>query len=245
MALHTYFDGSILYSMSARALTHIPIWKGQRNIDQLHVKNINESIGSNVKLLDSGYKIVTLNEIEDGNPTRKSYLIDGQHRFQILLKYFEEKTFENDIFDREVDDFNVTVTEKKVNSESDIIKLFNEINNVKPVQFEEDPNLIINKYIEELDKNFPKNFRNITKRPYVSIDKFREALKIRINSLKKISVDNFIKECKLINTKIIQDLKIRALNDKEKELKIINRMIQLDFALAWDDKFRWLDMIIH
>ena len=47
-----------------------------------------------------------------------------------------------------------------------------------------------------------------------------------------------------MNTKIIQDLKIRSLNDKDKEHKIINRMIQMDFGLAWDDKFRWLDTIL-
>jgi hypothetical protein len=48
-----------------------------------------------------------------------------------------------------------------------------------------------------------------------------------------------------MNTKIIKDLTIRALNDKDKELKIINRMIQMNFGLAWDDKFKWLDTILH
>ena len=47
-----------------------------------------------------------------------------------------------------------------------------------------------------------------------------------------------------MNTKLIQELEIRFLNEKEKEIKIIIKMIDLEFALAWDDKFKWLDIIL-
>ena len=76
------------------------------------------------------------------------------------------------------------------------------------------------------------------------MDKLREALIKRVDNLKKISIEKFIKECKTTNTKIIQELEIRSLNDKEKELKIITKILELDFALAWDDKFKWLDNIL-
>ena len=59
-----------------------------------------------------------------------------------------------------------------------------------------------------------------------------------------MSIEKFIKECKLVNTKIIQELEIRSLNENDKELKIINKILELGFALAWDDKFKWLDTII-
>ena len=125
---------------------------------------------------------------------------------------------------------------------------FNKINNVKPIQFKEDPNLIINKYLQRLIGSYPvksKLFRTgATKRPYLSVDKFREALLKRVDNLKKISIEKFIKECKTTNTKIIQELEIRSLNDKEKELKIITKILELDFGLAWDDKFKWLDNIL-
>jgi hypothetical protein len=83
-----------------------------------------------------------------------------------------------------------------------------------------------------------------TKRPYLAVDKFREALLKKVDNLKKISIEKFIKECKTTNTKIIQELEIRSLNDKEKELKLITKILELDFALAWDDKFKWLDTIL-
>ena len=145
-------------------------------------------------------------------------------------------------------DFSVTVTEIRIDSEVEAIEYFNRINNVKPIQFKEDPNLIINKYIQRLLTSYPvksKLFRNgATKRPYLSVDKFRDALLKRVDNLKKISIEKFIKECKITNTKIIQELEIRSLNENEKELKIILKILELDFGLAWDDKFKWLDTIL-
>ena len=239
--LHTYSDGSKLFKMSALSLIRIPIWKGNRIIDLEHVKNIKESIDYKAYFLDSGYRTVQYDEIDENNkPVRKTYLIDGQHRISVVADYFENI--------QDAKDFSVTVTEIRVESEADAIEYFNKINNVKPIQFKEDPNLIINKYLQRLIASYPvkaKLFRNgSTKRPYLSVDKFREALIKKVDNLKKISIEKFIKECKTTNTKIIQELEVRSLNNKEKELKIILKILELDFALAWDDKFKWLDNIL-
>lgn len=239
--IHTYSDGSKLYKMSALSLIRIPIWKGNRIIDLGHVKNIKESIENKSYFLDSGYKTIQYDELDENNkPIKKTYIIDGQHRISVVSDYFENI--------QDAKDFLVTVTEIRVDSELEAIDYFNKINNVKPIQFKEDPNLIINKYIQRLIASYPakaKLFRNgATKRPYLSVDKFREVLTKKVDNLKKISIEKFIKECKLTNTKIIQELEIRSLNDKEKELKIITKILEIDFALAWDDKFKWLDNIL-
>lgn len=239
--LHIYSDGSKLFKMSASALMRIPIWKGNRIIDLDHVKNIKESIDYKAYFLDSGYKTVQYDEMDENNkPVKKTYLIDGQHRISVVIDYFENI--------EDAKDFSVTVTEIRVDSEADAIEYFNKINNVKPIQFKEDPNLIINKYLQRLIGSYPvksKLFRTgATKRPYLSVDKFREALLKRVDNLTKISIEKFIKECKTTNTKIIQELEIRSLNEKEKELKIITKILELDFGLAWDDKFKWLDNIL-
>lgn len=239
--LHTYSDGSKLFTMSAKSLVRIPIWKGNRIIDLGHVQNIKQSIHSKAYLLDSGYKTIQYEEVDENNiPVKKTYLIDGQHRITIV----------NDYFDTVIDasDFKVTVTEIRVDSELDAIQYFNTINNVKPIQYEEDTNLLINRYIEKLINGFPvknKLFKNgATKRPYLSVDKLREALKKRFDKLKSISTEKFVKECKYMNTKLIQELEIRSLNEKDKEVKMIQKILELEFALAWDDKFKWLDAIL-
>jgi hypothetical protein len=239
--LHTYSDGSKLFKMSAQTLTMIPIWKGNRIIDLEHVKNIKESVEQKAFLLDSGYKTIQYEETdENNNSVKKTYIIDGQHRISVVADYFENI--------KDAKDFSVTITEIRVESELEAIKYFNKINNVKPIQFKEDPNLIVNKYLERLIVSFPvklKLFRNgSTKRPYLSIDKFREVLIKKVDNLKRISIEKFIKECKNINNNIIQELEIRSLNEKDKEIKIITKIIELEFALAWDDKFKWLDNII-
>ena len=240
--LYTYSDSSKLYKMSALTLCRIPIWKGNRIIDLEHVKNIKESINSNVCLLESGYKTIQYDEVDESDkPIRKTYLIDGQHRISVVSNYFENIN--------DAKDFEITVTEIRVDSEIEAIEYFNKINNVKPIQFKEDPNLIVNKYLLRLIASFPvksKLFRNgATKRPYLSVDKFRETLIKKVDNLKKISIEKFIKECKITNILIIQELEIRSLNEKEKELKIIKKILELEFALAWDDKFKWLDKFLH
>jgi hypothetical protein len=239
--LHNYHDGSRLYKMSARALCCIPIWKGNRIIDMNHVMNIKQSIDQNIQLLDSGYKIIQyIEEDENDKPIRKSYLIDGQHRVSIVSEYFET--------DKNAIDFIVTVTEIRVESEAEAIQYFNQINNVKPIQFEEDANMILNRYLDKLIKSFPikmKLFRSSTKRPYLSIEKFREYLQKKVNTLKLISVELFVSRCKEINDKILVELRERIKNEKDKELKMMNKMIDLEFGLAWDDHYRWLNTIIE
>ena len=238
--LHIYHDGSRLYKMSARALSKIPIWKGNRIIDMNHVSNIKKSIHHNIQLLDSGYKIIQyMEEDEDEKTIPKHYLIDGQHRMSIVSEYFK--------IDPNASDFMVTVTEICVESEGDAIQYFNQINNVKPIQFEEDSNMIINRYLDKLIKSFPIKmnfFRSSTRRPYLSIDKFREILQRKINELKKITVDKFIERCKEMNERIIEELREKSKNESDKEIKMMKKIIDLHFGLAWDDRYRWLDMIL-
>lgn len=241
--LYTYYDGSKLYKISAKALTKIPVWKGNRIIDLNHVNNIKQSIDYKAQLLDSGYKIIQYQEMDEkGKPIKRSYIIDGQHRLAVVIDYFENV--------QDAPDFNVTVTEIRVESESDAIDYFNKINNVKPQQFELDPNLLINKYLKKLEETYNTRKKNdllrtgLTRRPYLSVDKLREALKKRFIKLKKISCEKFVIECKLINKKLLQELELLSLNDNDKEKNIIQKSIEMEFALAWDDKFKWLDIIL-
>jgi single-stranded DNA-specific DHH superfamily exonuclease len=57
-------------------------------------------------------------------------------------------------------------------------------------------------------------------------------------------VELFIERCINENQIILEELKIRSANEKEKENKMMKKMIELEFGLAWDDKYKWLDRII-
>jgi len=239
--LHTYFDGSKLYKMSAKSLIQIPVWKGNRIIDMNHVTNIKQSIQNHAVLLDSGYKTIQYMEYDqDNNAIKKTYIIDGQHRLSVVTSYFEQSP--------DAPDFYVTVTQIKVPSEEHVIEYFNKINNVKPIQFEEEPHMIVNKYIQALCVHLNKSitlFRSgATKRPYLSIDKFRNLLCKRVYEVKNIPVDKFITKCIEINDILLCQIKEIRVQQSSKDDKLIDKMLQLEFALAWDDKFRWLDRIL-
>jgi hypothetical protein len=238
--LHTYSDNSKLYKMSAKSLIMIPIWKGNRIIDEKHVNNIKYLIGNNINLLDSGYKIIKYNEEdEDGKKIKKSYLIDGQHRRSVVSEIFENNP--------DIPDFIVTVTEKSLESELEAIEYFRNINNVKPICFEEDPNLVINRYISDLINYFPKKNKLIrngsTKRPYLSVDKLREKLQKNYEKIKIINSKEFINKCIDYNNKLLRDLEIYSLHNYEKDSKMIQKILELNFALAWDEKLKWIDEI--
>ena len=239
--LHTYSDGSHLFKMSARALTQIPTWKGNRIYDKQHAGNIKASIGDNVHLLDSGFRIIQYQEHDTHceQPVKRSYLIDGQHRRSIISDYFEKQPTAKD--------FEVTVTELRVESEEDAIDYFNKINNTKPIQYELDENLVINKYIHKLCAAFPKQKNLIritpTRRPYLYVDKLRQMLQKNIIQVRKITPDEFTKRCLAINQDILKYL--ASCSNTHKEYQMIKKCMELKFALAWDDNQKWLkDMVV-
>ena len=59
VVLHTLSDGSSVRAMKASELVKIPVWKGNRIIDPTHVAQIRDTIGSNVRALDFGYRLVS------------------------------------------------------------------------------------------------------------------------------------------------------------------------------------------
>jgi len=216
--LHTLHDGSILRIMTARELVAIPVWKGNRTLDVAHAKAIAAAV-TDIRTLDSGYRIVNYMEPDaTGTPVRQSYLIDGQHRCHILRSATAL-------------DFPVIVTEKDVASESDAIDFFNTINTVKPQQWSIDPALIVNLYIVELEKAFPKMIRPSTHRPYLSVDRLREALK-RL-PLKAKAVTACVAKARAKNEVLLQDAIMRSNYDLVENKRAIANGFMLGLDLGW------------
>jgi hypothetical protein len=237
--IYKYNDGSILKIMTARELISIPIWKGQRILDKTHSDSIKASIGINVQKLDSGYSIVKYKEeTTDGNTIISSYLIDGQHRASVIRDYYKDTICEPD--------FNLTVVEKEVETESDAIEYFNKINNVKAQQWRLDPNLIINNYINALEKVFNKNKKNLlirksTVRPYLSSENLREAFLSNTSLLKNNNnaITKFVENVVKYNKELVMKISIELAHDT-KDIKIKQRAVDIDFALAYDTKLKWV-----
>jgi len=242
--LHTYNDGSVLKLITARELVALPIWKGQRILDKLHSDSIKTAVGQNVLSLDSGYSVVKYKEeTTDGSLVISSYLIDGQHRASVIRDYYLNTVCEPD--------FNVTIIEKTVESESDAIEYFNKINNVKAQQWRMDPNLLINNYISALEKVFNKSkkcplIRPTNIRPYLSSVNLREALANNTRLLKnsKDDVAKFVEAVIKYNKEMVTKFSLDLTLSETKDSKLKERAVTVGFALAYDTKLKWVHELL-
>jgi hypothetical protein len=239
--LHRYSDGSVLKLMNSRELVMIPVWKGQRILNQEHADSIKESIGPNVSRLDSGYTIIKYKEVDlDSREIIVSYLIDGQHRASVLRDYYKDVICEPG--------FQVTVTEKEVESESDAIDYFNTINNAKP-QCWSDPTQIVNKYMMFLEKKFNTNRKCLlirpgsTNRPYLSSEKLREVLKKNIQKTTKHTtkdVEDFVDKVDKLNKATLRVFELETTQERVKDSAMKERAVAIKFSLAYDTQLKWV-----
>lgn len=243
MSLHTYSDGSLLKLMSAKEVITIPVWKGNRILDKEHAESIRKSVGEKIQQLDSNYSIIKYTEISaDEKPIQQSYLIDGQHRAYVLREYYHSNLCERD--------FNVTVREKTVDTESDAVEYFNAINNVKKQHWKTDPNLLVNNYILALEKQFNKTkktafIRPNTNRPYLSVEKLRDTLLKNSNLLKssKEDIQQFVEAVIKENQEGVEHLELMILIES-KYPNYIERAIDLKFCLAVNSDLPWIKKIL-
>jgi hypothetical protein len=241
--LHTLHDGSIVRLMSAKELIHIPVWQGNRILDTAHVESIQRAIGSDIKRLDFGYRIVSyMDNDATGRPLRVYALIDGQHRAAVLRGIMESELC--------IPDFQVVVLEKAVNCEYDIIAYFNALNNAKPILWT-DTTLIVNKYIAELELAFnkPKNTlirKGATCRPYLSCEKLRTEL----STCKELNADEsaikaFVERVKAWNASAVKSAYASAAFVNEKTYAMLKKCADAGCMLAYDPKLPWIKTCLY
>ena len=243
MLLHTFSDGSVLLRVSAKDLIQVPVWKGNRTLDEVHANNIQKQMGTNIRCLDSTiFRIVKYSEMNAvGEYILQKYVIDGQHRLHILKNHYLTNLCEPD--------FQVLVVEQRVESESDAIEYFNTINNVKPMYLDhDDPSKLVNKYILALDKEFNKDKKNLllrngsTKRPYLSVDTVRILLTKHVKqlSMSNEKIDMFVAKVLVWNTKQVKEFQLRLAHAKEKHVHLLEAAEKKGFCLAQDPKLPWI-----
>lgn len=216
-------DGAIYTTIKASRLASIPVWKGNRTLDKNHVDRISKEIKYVKDLNADVFKLLILSE--NDMPIR--YLYDGQHRQTIIKQYFATN------YDNE--DFDVIISEKICQDESEAIELFKKSNTTKAIQWREDPTLVANTYIDLICKEFNKEKILIkpgkTNRPYLSSDKLREELIKRHVVDWKTTPQEFVLRIREINDQQLELLDTKNLtNSRAKELK---------FALGMLD-FKWI-----
>ena len=104
-------DGSVWSKIPASKLCLFPIWGGNRIIDPTHIKDLEEKVGiHNANILNSSiFRTITVWSPDDSMET---FIIDGQHRIEIIKKYLIKNP-----------DFECIVSDKLVDSEKDAISI--------------------------------------------------------------------------------------------------------------------------
>ena len=218
-------DGAVFSTISASRLASIEVWKGNRTLDKTHVERITQDLKKVRDLNSDVFKILCV--LEDDIP--KKYLYDGQHRQAIIKQYFASN-FDND-------DFDVLISEKICQDESEAIQLFKKSNMTKSIQWKEDPILVANTFVELFTKEFNKDIKNLlvrpgkTKRPFISSDRLREELIKRHVVDWKTTPQEFIERCREINNQQVLEL--------DSSIPMQKRDRELHFAFGMLD-FTWI-----
>jgi hypothetical protein len=223
-------DGSLYRVVSAKWLSNVPVWKGNRVIDMTHVDRIREGLKGNIPLLNSNpFRLAFIKEDDE---VVAKYIIDGQHRHHLLKEYFQLSS---------ALDFNIIVAAKQFGNEDDIIDYFKLINTTKSIPWKQDPVMVANNYVAALmkqfntDTKFPLIRAGKTMRPFMSADKLRDALISKhVHDWKKGPVE-FAEECVTKNEEKTEGLKL-----KDELTSMETRALRYNFALALDDTFGWI-----
>lgn len=235
--IHTLNDGSTLCTVSAKEFITIPTWNGNRIMDHSHVESIRTAVGKNIKSLDNGYKLALFHEMDaTGTPKRQLYIIDGQHRAEVVRQFYRDYPSEPD--------FEIVVLQKEVDTEGDAVMYFNALNHTKSITWT-DPALLANMYISALEQAFNGKRKLIRKgathRPYLSADKVRDALLKRTLKGTKAEIDTFIQRVQEYNTKALKEYETKLAYDIDiKDEALVKKAVECNFALAMNQKLPWI-----
>lgn len=245
MSLFVTSSGAHVFALHAKELIKIPVWRGNRILDYGHVAEIKADVGDRIDFLNnSTYHVARVTEMDAaGCEVTQRYIIDGQHRHQVIKMYVEA----NPLF---APDFQVLVCEQEFLSEVQLIEHFNMINRCKPLKPMEDENLIVNSYLQTIPFAFgakKKMFRSgACHRPNLSTDKLREGLKLHIARLPKTEkgIEEFASRLKTYNDRITVDETFVLGIKSEKRRDLFEKGQKVGFVLAYDDRLPWISIVL-
>jgi hypothetical protein len=235
-------DGSKLYKLSAKELAAIPTWHGNRIVDKDHLQILESSVGHPKQLDIKPFHIVRYNaDQEDGTKIEKTCIVDGQHRVEILKKYLI--TYENS-FDKAFDDFQLLVVEKFCNDEQEVGKYFKILNTTKSIEWNEDPRLVANRYLEALCNKFNTKKRQLirngkTRKPYISLEVLRDQMVARrIGFATEETPEAYAERIYKEHCEVLEDLKNQDPDNLSPEYKAA---LKADCLLGHMQGWDWLD----
>ena len=241
--LFTFHDNSVLRTMKILDVLKIPIWEGNRILDEEHKNAIETQIKENVQCLDlKPYHIVSYPSVDELNQPSIAYrIVDGQHRVCILRSYYARNpTMQN---------FHVLVNEKRCESLDEVVEYFKILNHTKSIIWSGDKQLIAMNIINQLINYFKnqnsalqKNFKmGRTVKPFLDIYELRDVLtNYPLDTLQEFDVEIFCKNTFAYNKTLLNNIVV-----KQKKQAYEDKALKLGFALALEKPSKWVYNVLR
>lgn len=234
--LFTYTDGSGLWQVSARWLASIPVWEGNRVMDEAHLADLTASI-TNPQEIQGPFSVVEYTA-EDGSRQRK--IVDGQHRQAVLARYFATVP--------EAPDFHVLVRRYTVADHAAVVTIFQQINHAKPMEYRGSPTERLHDIVRAMAREFIGEkakgglialVRSGCNRPALSTEHLETALKAyRIHERSDITPAAVVEHARKMNGLYAEDPARVPVSSVSISIK--NKADEYGFYLGLDPKCAWL-----
>ena len=232
-----YTDGSKLYSISAKWIVAAPIWEANRVMDEKHVEDLEKSI-TNPKEIQGLFSVVEFVDEDTKKPIRK--IIDGQHRREVLRRYFERVP--------DAPDFKVLTRRYQINEHDDAVSIFQKINHAKPMVYRGSPSERLHECVRALTRQFLSEKTNGSliqlirpgcNRPFLNTANLEDALKrYKVIDNDMITPQKVVEHAIHMNAFYAED--INRLAGIRVTKHTMERAIECGFYLGLDPNCVWL-----
>jgi len=234
--LFTFADGSSLYKLSAKGfVSRFPVWEANRIMDEAHVASIEATIKTATEL-QGPFSVISY---ADEDAKLQNRVIDGQHRQEVLRRYFDRAP--------DAEDFEILVRRYPDTSHEAAVKLFQQINHAKPMVYRGSTVERLHAFVAALKRHFWSErsggaliplIRPSSNRPFLSTEHLEEALKLyRIQERDDLTAEQLVAHAEGMNAFYAEDPnRVTARFTKA----TLERAIEYGFFLGLDPKCSWL-----
>jgi hypothetical protein len=234
--LFAFADGkSHLYSVSARWITTLPVWEGNRVLDESHVAALRASITDPTQV-QGPFGVL---EYTDDTSTLQRRIIDGQHRQAVLAAYFSENPTASD--------FPVlTRRYTGVTDHAAAIQIFQQINHAKPMVYKGSATEHLHEIVTALRRAFLVDrrggalqmIRHGCNRPALSVENLDTAIKLyRIHERTDLTPADIVAHAQKMNEWFAED---HARIPVTVSSSMLERATEYRFFLGLDPRCSWL-----
>lgn len=235
--LFTYTDGSALWEVSARWLTGIPVWEGNRVMDEAHLADLTAQI-TDPRQIQGPFSVVEY-VAEDG--TRQRKIIDGQHRQAVLAKHFENAA-------DDASDWSVLARRYIVADHAAVVTIFQQINHAKPMEYRGSPTERLHDIVRAMTREFIGErakgglvalVRSGCVRPSLNIEHLETAIKsYRLHERHDLTPAAIVEHARKMNGLYAEDPARIPMTPVS--VSIMNKAEEFGFYLGLDPKCSWL-----